>query len=93
MKFTLNDLADGFAFDKARPPALHRRVGRADHHEPGRGGADPAVEGKARRSRTEDLSDNLVVQLGVVTEALNRSWYERNTGRSVTDVSAGSSIR
>ena len=34
----------------------------------------------------EDFSDNLPVQLGVVTEALNRSWYERNTGRVVTDV-------
>jgi hypothetical protein len=33
----------------------------------------------------EDLSGNLIVQLGVATEALNRSWYERNTGRSVTD--------
>ncbi len=32
-----------------------------------------------------DLSDNLVVQLGIVTEALNRNWYERNTGRLVTD--------
>ena len=34
----------------------------------------------------EDLNDNLVVQLGLVTEALNRSWYERNTKRAVTDV-------
>ncbi len=34
----------------------------------------------------EDFSDNLVVQLGVATEALNRSWYERNTGRTVGDV-------
>jgi predicted phage-related endonuclease len=34
----------------------------------------------------EDLSDNLIVQLGVVTEALNRAWYERNTGHAVTDV-------
>jgi YqaJ-like viral recombinase domain len=33
-----------------------------------------------------DLSDNLVVQLGVATEGLNRSWYERNTGRIVGDV-------
>jgi hypothetical protein len=33
----------------------------------------------------EELSRNLIVQLGVATEALNRSWYERNTGRSVTD--------
>ena len=34
----------------------------------------------------EDLSGNLIVQLGTVTEDLNRSWYERNTGRRVTDV-------
>ena len=34
----------------------------------------------------EDLSDNLIVQLGVATEALNRSWYERNTGQSVESV-------
>jgi hypothetical protein len=27
----------------------------------------------------EDLSDNLIVQLGVATEPLNRLWYERNT--------------
>jgi predicted phage-related endonuclease len=32
-----------------------------------------------------DLRDNLVLQLGIVTEALNRSWYEPTTGRSVTD--------
>jgi predicted phage-related endonuclease len=40
-----------------------------------RGEADP-----------EDLSSNLLVQLGAATEALNRSWYERNTGRRVADV-------
>src|SRR6516225_6086517 len=34
----------------------------------------------------EDLSGNLLVQLGKATEDLNRSWYERNTGRSVGDV-------
>jgi putative phage-type endonuclease len=34
----------------------------------------------------EDVSANLVVQLGVVTEALNRAWYERNAGHAVTDV-------
>ena len=34
----------------------------------------------------EDLSGNLVVQLGATTEALNRSWYERNTSRRITDV-------
>jgi predicted phage-related endonuclease len=34
----------------------------------------------------EDLSANLIVQLGVVTEHLNRRWYERNTNLSVTAV-------
>jgi predicted phage-related endonuclease len=29
---------------------------------------------------------NLIVQLGVVTEHLNRHWYERNTGQVVTEV-------
>ena len=34
----------------------------------------------------EDLSGNLVVQLGAVTEDLNRHWYERNTSQVVTEV-------
>jgi hypothetical protein len=34
----------------------------------------------------EDLTDNLVVQLGRVTEDLNRLWYERNTGQTVIEV-------
>jgi predicted phage-related endonuclease len=34
----------------------------------------------------EDLSGNLVVQLGVATETLNRRWYETNTGQVLTDV-------
>jgi predicted phage-related endonuclease len=34
----------------------------------------------------EDLSGNLIVQLGTVTEDLNRAWYERNTGQRITDV-------
>ena len=34
----------------------------------------------------EDLSANLIVQLGVATESLNRSWYERNTGQAIKDV-------
>jgi predicted phage-related endonuclease len=33
-----------------------------------------------------DLSGNLIAQLGVATEELNRTWYERNTGLSVGDV-------
>jgi predicted phage-related endonuclease len=34
----------------------------------------------------EDLSGDLIVQLGSVTELLNRRWYEKNSGRVVTDV-------
>ena len=35
---------------------------------------------------SEDLSSNLIVQLGAVTEGLNRRWYETNTGQMITDV-------
>jgi predicted phage-related endonuclease len=41
---------------------------------------------KRGETEPEDLSDNLIVQLGVATEALNRTWYERNTGRRISDV-------
>ena len=34
----------------------------------------------------EDLSGNLLVQLGSVTEPLNRAWYERVTGRRIASV-------
>jgi predicted phage-related endonuclease len=34
----------------------------------------------------EDLSGNLIVQLGVVTEDLNRRWFEANSGQMVVDV-------
>src|SRR5687768_1094989 len=40
-----------------------------------RGEADP-----------EDLSGNLIVQLGLITEDLNRRWYERNTGQVIKNV-------
>ena len=50
---------------------------------------------KEKRGEVEpmDFSDNLVIQLGVVTKALNRSWYERNTGAPSPTFSAGCSIR
>jgi predicted phage-related endonuclease len=41
---------------------------------------------KRGEAEPEDLSGNLIVQLGVVTEQLNRRWYEANTGQSITDV-------
>src|SRR5258706_9153490 len=34
----------------------------------------------------EDLSGNLIVQLGTATEDLNRHWFEHNTGQVVIDV-------
>jgi predicted phage-related endonuclease len=41
---------------------------------------------KRGEAEPEDLSGNLIVQLGVVTEELNRRWYEANTGQAITDV-------
>jgi predicted phage-related endonuclease len=41
---------------------------------------------KRGEAEPEDLSSNLVVQLGVVTEDLNRRWYEANTGETITDI-------
>ena len=38
---------------------------------------------KRCEAEPEDLSGNLIVQLGRVTEALNRHWYERNTRQTV----------
>ncbi len=41
---------------------------------------------KRGEAEPEDLSGNLIVQLGVATEELNRAWFERNAGRQVRDV-------
>jgi predicted phage-related endonuclease len=41
---------------------------------------------KRGEAEPEDLSGNLVVQLGRVTEDLNRQWYERNTGQTIKEV-------
>ena len=54
------------------------------------GDDEPALLRLWREKRSEiepeDLSDNLIVQLGTVTEELNRRWYERNTGLAIKDV-------
>jgi predicted phage-related endonuclease len=34
----------------------------------------------------EDLSGNLIVQLGLATEELNRRWYQANTGQVLMDI-------
>ena len=41
---------------------------------------------KRGEAEPEDLSGNLIVQLGLATEHLNRHWYERTTGQVVKDV-------
>ena len=41
---------------------------------------------KRGEAEPEDLSGNLIVQLGLATEPLNRQWYERTTGQVVKDV-------
>src|SRR5262245_14201581 len=41
---------------------------------------------KRGEAEPEDLSGNLIVQLGTATEELNRTWYERNTGRRISDI-------
>src|SRR6202047_965903 len=41
---------------------------------------------KRGEAEPEDLSGNLIVQLGAVTEPLNRHWFERNTGQVLTAV-------
>ena len=41
---------------------------------------------KRGEAEPEDLSGNLIVQLGAVTEELNRRWYEANSGQVITDV-------
>jgi predicted phage-related endonuclease len=41
---------------------------------------------KRGETEPEDLSGNLIVQLGAVTEDLNRRWYELNTGQVITDI-------
>jgi predicted phage-related endonuclease len=41
---------------------------------------------KRGEAEPEDLSGNLIVQLGSVTEDLNRRWYELNTGLAICDI-------
>jgi predicted phage-related endonuclease len=41
---------------------------------------------KRGEAEPQDYSANLIVQLGVVTEPLNRLWYERTTGQEIKEV-------
>jgi predicted phage-related endonuclease len=54
------------------------------------GGDEPALVRLWQEKRGEiepaDLSGDLIVQLGLATEALNRCWFERNSGYRVNEV-------
>jgi predicted phage-related endonuclease len=41
---------------------------------------------KRGEAEPPDYSDNLLVQLGVATESLNRRWFEKTTGQIIKDV-------
>ena len=41
---------------------------------------------KRGEAEPPDFSDNLLVQLGIATESLNRSCYEKTTGQAVKEV-------
>jgi YqaJ-like viral recombinase domain len=41
---------------------------------------------KRGEAEPPDYSDNLIVQLGVATEPINRRWYEKTTGGVIKDV-------
>ena len=41
---------------------------------------------KRGEAEAEDLSANLLVQLGLATENLNRRWFETNSGHQVVDI-------
>jgi predicted phage-related endonuclease len=41
---------------------------------------------KRGEAEPPDYSDNLLVQLGLATEPLNRRWYEKTTGQAIKDV-------
>ena len=85
MKLTLNDLSTA---PHSRKPTRCCFIGGSDARiimSPDEAALIQLWKEKRGEVEQMDLSDNLVVQLGIVTEALNRSWYERNTGRSVTD--------
>src|SRR5690348_6399068 len=54
------------------------------------GDDEPALRRLWREKRGEiepqDLSGNLIVQLGIATEDLNRRWYEAHTGQVLADI-------
>ena len=75
----------------SNPQTMHRRnfIGGSDARTIM--GTDEAALVRLWREKRgevepEDLSGNLIVQLGNATEDLNRRWFETNTGLNVKDV-------
>ena len=86
MRISLNDLTTA---PRPRKPERRLFIGGSDARiimSPDEAALIRLWKEKRGEVEPEDLSGNLVVQLGVATEALNRAWYERNTGRAVADV-------
>ena len=75
----------GFEGTSAASAAPNIRLGSL-HLTDRRSRSVAAVARKTRRVEPEDLSGNLIVQLGVATEDLNQRWYEANTGEVITDI-------
>src|SRR5258706_8500104 len=78
-------------FESAQIKRLNRRSFIGGSHARIIMGSDEAAllrlwREKRGEAEPEDLSDNLIVQLGLVTEPLNRHWFERNTGHVITQV-------
>ena len=85
MKIRLNDLA----IPRSTKPDRRQFIGGSDARiimSPDEAPLIRLWKEKRGEAEPEDLSGNLIVQLGVATEALNRAWYERNAGRVVSDV-------
>ena len=86
MKISINEL---ITVPHSTKPDRRRFIGGSDARiimSPDEAALIRLWKEKRGEAEPEDLSGNLVVQLGSATEALNRSWYERNTKRAVSDV-------
>jgi hypothetical protein len=70
----------------SRPPILHRRLRRPDHLGDRRDRAATPLARKTGEAEPPDYSENLLVQLGVATEPLNRRWFEKTTGQVIKEV-------
>ena len=86
IRFTRNRAKPRHPNQATRPQGFYRRLGRPHHHGPGRAALLRLWQEKRGEIEPPDLSGNLSVQLGHATEALNRTWFERNAGASDCDV-------